>query len=67
MDDLSVSNTSGGSVRLEIAHGTQAVFTRTLSAGQTTAKLPALKNATYTLLIDGKPRGTLIIGAKAGP
>jgi hypothetical protein len=65
--DLSVSNRSGSSAKLEIAHGSQAVLTKTLPTGQTAAKLPALKNATYTLLIDGKPRGTLTIGAKAGP
>jgi hypothetical protein len=65
--DLSVSNRAGSSAKLEIAHGSQPVFTRTLPTGQTSAKLPALKNATYRLLIDGKPRGTLTIGAKAGP
>jgi hypothetical protein len=65
--DLIVTNGSGGSAKLEIAHGTQPVYSRTLPAGQTTAKLPALKNATYTLRVDGTPRGTLIVGAKAGP
>jgi hypothetical protein len=65
--DLSATNASGAAVRFEIAHGAQPVYTRTLPSGQTTAKLPALKNATYTVLVDGKPRGTLTIGAKAGP
>ena len=65
--DLSVSNGSGGSAKLEVAHGSKALFTRSLPPGQTTAKLPPLENATYTLLIDGRPRGTLTIGAKAGP
>jgi hypothetical protein len=65
--DLSVSNGSGAAARLELAHGTHPVFARTLPSGQTTAKLPALKNATYTLLVDGRARGTLTIGAKAGP
>jgi hypothetical protein len=65
--NLSVSNGSGGSAKLEIAHGSEAVFTHTLPPGRTTVKLPALANATYTVLIDGSPRGTLTIGAKAGP
>ena len=65
--ELSVSNASGGSAKLEVARGSTAAFTRTLPPGRTTAKLPALKNASYTLLVDGRPRGTLTIGAKAGP
>lgn len=65
--ELSVSNASGGSAKLEVAHGSTALFAHTLPPGRTTAKLPALKNATYALLVDGRPRGTLTIGAKAGP
>ena len=67
MVDLSVLNGSGGRAKFEVAHGSRAMFTRTLPPGRTTAELPALQNATYTLLVDGKPRGTLTIGAKAGP
>ena len=65
--ELSVSNRSGRSVKLEVAHGSAAELRRTLPPGRSTAKLPALKNATYTLSINGRPRGTLTIGAKAGP
>jgi hypothetical protein len=65
--EVSVANGSGGPAKLEVAHGSQNLFSRTLPPGETTSKLPALKNATYTLLVDGKPRGTLTIGAKAGP
>ena len=67
MLDLAVTNVSGGAAKLEVAHGSKAEFTRTLSAGATTAKLPSLANATYTVLVNGMPRGTLLVGAKAGP
>jgi hypothetical protein len=43
------------------------VFARRLPSGQTSTKLPSLKNATYTVRVDGTARGTLTIGAKAGP
>ena len=65
--DLSITNDTGSIVKLELAHGAQPVFSRSLPTGSTTTKLPALANATYTLLLDGKPRGTLTIGAAAGP
>ena len=65
--DLSVANDSGSTVKLELAHGTKPVFSRSLPTGSTTLKLPALANATYNVVLDGKPRGTLTIGAKAGP
>jgi hypothetical protein len=65
--DLSVANDSGSTVHLELAHGTKPVFSRSLPTGSTTVKLPALGNATYNVVLDGKPRGTLTIGAQAGP
>jgi hypothetical protein len=65
--DLSVANDSGAAVKLELAHGTKSVFSRSLPTGPTTVKLPGLANATYNVVLDGKPRGTLTIGAKAGP
>jgi hypothetical protein len=65
--ELSVANDSGATVKLELAHGAQSVFSRSLPTGATTMKLPALANATYNVVLDGKPRGTLTIGAKAGP
>jgi hypothetical protein len=65
--DLSVANDSGATVKLELAHGTKPVFSRSLPTGATTVKLPPLANATYNVVLDGKPRGTLTIGAKAGP
>jgi hypothetical protein len=65
--DLSVDNASGSAVKLELAHGTKPVFSRSLPTGATTAKLPALPNATYNVVLDGTPRGTLTIGAQAGP
>jgi hypothetical protein len=64
---LSVANDSGSTVKLVLAHGTKAVFGRSLPTGSTTAKLPALPNATYNVVLDSKPRGTLTIGAQAGP
>ena len=65
--DLSVANDSGvdGQARARPRH--QAVFSRSLPTGSTTVKLPALPNATYNVVLDGKPRGTLTIGAQAGP
>lgn len=65
--DLSVSNRSGAVAKLALAHGSQTLFARTLPSGQTTTKLPTLKNATYTVLVNGRARGTLTIGARAGP
>ena len=65
--ELSVANDSGATVKLALAHGDKAVFSRSLPTGATTVKLPALANATYNVVLDGKPRGTLTIGAKAGP
>jgi hypothetical protein len=67
MLDLAVTNASGGPAKLEVAHGSKSAFSRTLPAGSTTAKLPSLANATYTVLVNGMPRGTLLVGAKAGP
>jgi hypothetical protein len=65
--DLSVANDAGSTVKLELAHGTKPVFSRSLPTGSTTLKLPALANATYNVVLDGRPRGTLTIGAQAGP
>jgi hypothetical protein len=62
-----VANDSGATVKLELAHGAKPVFSRSLPTGSTTVTLPALANATYNVVLDGKPRGTLTIGAKAGP
>ncbi len=64
---LSVSNASGGPLKLALRHGDKTVFTRTLPTGASTTKLPSLGNATYAVVLDGTPRGTLTIGAKAGP
>ena len=64
---LAVTNDSGATVKLALAHGSKTVFSRSLPTGSTTVKLPALANATYNVVLDGKPRGTLTIGAKAGP
>jgi hypothetical protein len=39
-----------------------------LSAGASaTASIPALRNGTYRILVDGTPRGQLLIGAQGGP
>jgi hypothetical protein len=65
--DLSVTNDSGSTVKLALAHGAKTVFSRSLPTGPTTVRLPALTNATYNLVLDGTPRGTLTIGARAGP
>ena len=64
---LSVANDAGSTVKLALAHGSKTVFSRSLLTGATTVKLPALPNATYNVVLDGAPRGTLTIGAKAGP